>query len=909
LSLAAGREFSHYRLVEKIGEGGMGVVWKALDTRLDRHIAVKVLPPELTADDERRRRFLREARTAAAVTHPNIVTIHEIDEADGFTFIAMELVEGRTLRAVIGTDPLQIPEAVRIATGIAAGLARAHRARIVHRDLKPDNVVIGTDGRPRILDFGLAKLVEQRQKTLRTHLSRRHSGGPRLTVEGTLLGTSAYMSPEQARGEAVDARSDIFSFGITLYEMLTAQLPFPGQNQIERLAAILHSPHEPASRSNPAVPPWLDRILVRCLEKDPGRRYQDIQGVLADLEQSGPDLEPAPERRGEPFPAVHTRTQPGLQRDARSARAALPRALLIAAGGATLLALAAGVVYYARQSGRPHPAAPRFVQLTRQFGLETQPSLSPDGKWVAYVSGDAIYLQAVGGENPINLTKDSLAGDSQPAFSPDGERLAFRSEREGGGVFVMGRTGESPRRVARRGFDPAWSPDGEEIVYSTRPYKLGVFTGSPGELWAVNVASGEERKIYPGDASQPHWSPQGHRIVFVSVQERGDAIRGRDKILTVPATGHGEAVPLAACPATDWNPTWSPDGRSVYFVSNRGGTMNLWRIPVDEKSGKPLGDPEPLSTPSAFASDPSLSADGRRIAYSSAAQGTQIQRISIDPATATVRGTPTSVVSGSGNVDLQAPDVTRDGAWIAYVDFSVDRRVWIVRADGTGKRDIMSPAGVPSWSPDGSLIAFNSPRAGVSDIWRIHRDGTGLERLTDAKRDGVTGFVHPVYSPDGSRIAFHTAPGKQGNAFMLDLRGGRSSSPKPFPRPTFEGEYFDSWSWSPDGKHLAGNAIDAIIKDAHEGVVIYTPDRGTYEKLTDFGVQPNWLPDGRRLVFTFQEKLYLLDRVTRKTRLLFSVPPPEYLQWPRSTKDAIYFMRTINEADIWMMEIPQRGGR
>jgi eukaryotic-like serine/threonine-protein kinase len=286
-----GQMLSHYRLVQKIGEGGMGVVWKALDTKLDRHIALKVLRPELTADPERRRRFLREARTTAATTHPNIVTVHEIDEVDDVTFIIMELVEGRTLRSVIDGHPMPIPEALRIATEIAEGLTRAHQAHIVHRDLKPDNVIVGADGHPRILDFGLAKLIEHQQEALRSQLSQEKTRSIEITGEGTILGTVAYMSPEQARGDVIDARSDIFSFGVVLYEMVTGRVPFPGHNRIETMAAILHKPAVAASRLNADVPSPLEDILGKCLEKNPGGRYQNSQDLVVDLRRLGRELE------------------------------------------------------------------------------------------------------------------------------------------------------------------------------------------------------------------------------------------------------------------------------------------------------------------------------------------------------------------------------------------------------------------------------------------------------------------------------------------------------------------------------------------------------------------------------------------------------------------------------------------
>ncbi len=293
MNFQPGTKLARYRLEGKIGEGGMGVVWKALDTRLNRHIALKLLPPALTADPERRRRFLREARTAAAVTHPNIITIHEIDEVDGVTFIAMELIEGRSLRSVIAGHAIPVQEALRIATEIAEGLARAHQDRIVHRDLKPENVIIGGDGRPRILDFGLAKLVEHQQETLRSQLSREETLTEEMTRQGRILGTPAFMSPEQARGEVVDERSDLFSFGVTLYEMVTGRLPFQGHSQIETLAAILHQPALPASRVNAAVPSRLEDILGKLLEKNPESRYQTSQDLVVDLRRLRRDLDSA----------------------------------------------------------------------------------------------------------------------------------------------------------------------------------------------------------------------------------------------------------------------------------------------------------------------------------------------------------------------------------------------------------------------------------------------------------------------------------------------------------------------------------------------------------------------------------------------------------------------------------------
>ena len=278
-----GQSLSHFRILSKIGQGGMGVVYKARDEKLRRDVALKVLPPDLVEDEERRARLLREARAAAAVIHQNIATVFEVDEANGVIFIVMELVEGKTLRSLLRDHPLPIPEALHIAIGIVEGLAEAHKARVIHRDLKPENVIVRPNRQPKILDFGLAKLLEDREEIRGSKLSQAETFTQEMTREGRLLGTAAYMSPEQARGGTVDARSDIFSFGITLYEMVTGKTPFQGKTPMDTLAAIINKQATPASQINPEVAPGVDEVLGRCLEKDPNQRYQHSDDLVVDL--------------------------------------------------------------------------------------------------------------------------------------------------------------------------------------------------------------------------------------------------------------------------------------------------------------------------------------------------------------------------------------------------------------------------------------------------------------------------------------------------------------------------------------------------------------------------------------------------------------------------------------------------
>ncbi len=321
-----GKTLSHFRITAKLGEGGMGVVYRAEDERLRRPVALKVLPPDLVGNEERRLRFLREARAAAAVTHPSIATIYEVGEADGVVFIAMELVEGRTLRTLVAGRPLPVKDALRIAIDIAAGLAYAHQAHVIHRDLKPDNIVVGTSGQVKILDFGLAKLLEERGGAGDRGASRLQTISDEMTREGKVFGTVAYMSPEQARGEVVDTRSDIFSFGITLYEMLTGAAPFRGRTPMDILSAIIKEPAAPVVEANPEVPPDLERVLAKCLEKDPEDRYHHADEVVTDLRR------------------LKRQTDSGVQAVRPAARGGRARQWDVAAAVAVALAGTAGIL-------------------------------------------------------------------------------------------------------------------------------------------------------------------------------------------------------------------------------------------------------------------------------------------------------------------------------------------------------------------------------------------------------------------------------------------------------------------------------------------------------------------------------------------------------------------------------------
>ena len=387
MPLQPGQMLSHYRLVEKIGEGGMGVVWKARDEKLRRDVALKVLPAELVEDPERRRRLLREARSAAAINHPNIGTVHEVDEAEGTVFIAMELVEGKTLRSLLGGEPLAIPEALRIATEMAEGLVAAHQAKVIHRDLKPENVLIRADGHLKILDFGLAKLLEPQPGLEGEEGSGAGTGtaldtiSRELTRAGKVYGTVSYMSPEQVRGRSVDTRSDLFSFGIVLYEVVTGKPPFSGESPMDTLSAILRARPELVVTSKPETPAELQRILDKCLEKEPRDRYQDTRDLVVDLRRLRRETDSQAVQRLETTSDVYIQAE----RPRRSA-------LGWAAGAFALVAIAVAAWFLLPRVGQPLGAR-RELTANPPGNPITATAISPDGKYLAYADYEGIYFR------------------------------------------------------------------------------------------------------------------------------------------------------------------------------------------------------------------------------------------------------------------------------------------------------------------------------------------------------------------------------------------------------------------------------------------------------------------------------------------------------------------------------------
>jgi Tol biopolymer transport system component/tRNA A-37 threonylcarbamoyl transferase component Bud32 len=854
-----------YRIERELGEGGMATVYLAHDVKHDRAVALKVMRPQL-AQSLGLERFLREIRISAQLNHPNILTLIDSGEAAGFTYYVLPYVAGESLRARLTREKqLPLDEALRIAQEVADALSYAHSLGVVHRDIKPENILFEA-GHAVVTDFGIARAVSE-------------ASGERLTETGLAVGTPAYMSPEQAAGTGdVDARSDIYSLACVLYEMLAGGPPYSGPSAQAILARKTLEPVPGLRVVRETVPPVVEAAIMRALAKVPADRFATARQ----------------------FAEALVGTRPVRVRGGRSIlqnRVAAAAAVIVVVAAAGYLVLA-----FRGAGAAAGPIARSFTRLTRDPGVEWFPSLSPDGQWLLY-SGEAsgnrdIYLLSVGGQNPIDLTKDAPEDDDDPAFSPDGARIAFRSERDSGGIFVMGRTGEAVRRITRFGYRPSWSPDGTKLAFATENVDLNPQNSAThSQLWVADVTTGQTRQIQVTDATMPSWSPHGERIAFF--ERLGRPAGGH--IWTIPAAG-GEAVQATSGDTRDWSPVWSPDGRYLYYASDRGGSMNLWRVRINENSGKTLGDPQPITTPATSLAHPALSADGRYLVYSSVLVTTNIQKLGFDPVRGTVTGDPVWVTEGSRR--WSDPDPSPDGQRVVFSSLTEpEGDLYLSRADGTDLRLLTGDSAtdrVPRWSPDGRWIACFSDRSGPLQIWKIRPDGSDLTQLTYAPQN----VAYAVWSPDSKRLVAASPTQKGAASELLYLfdpnRPWQEQEPQVEPPSPDSLAPFAPHSWSPDGERLAG-----MIAALDQGIVLYTFRTGTYARLTNYGQWPVWLPDSRRLLFVSGgNAFYVVDRVTRRVRKVFTVSRG-VIGPPQLTRDGrtMYYSRRDTQADIWLVTL------
>jgi Tol biopolymer transport system component/tRNA A-37 threonylcarbamoyl transferase component Bud32 len=856
VSIEAGRHLLHYRLIEKIGEGGMGVVWKAEDTKLHRHVALKVLPEAMARDPDRRARFEREARAVAALNHPNIVTLYSVEEALSSTgsgavsFITMELVEGRTLTQLLPRDGLALGRLLEIAIPLADAVSRAHRAGITHRDLKPDNVMIDGDGRLRVLDFGLAKLHDPSGTAPDTQAATVTSD----TAEGRVIGTVAYMSPEQAEGKAVDSRSDVFSLGTILYEMATGERPFRGDTKMSTIGSILKD--EPASltEKRPSLPRHAGRILRRCLAKNPERRYQSALELRNELEELKADIDSG----------IHDRPDGARGRGHWSTR----RRIVL--GTVAVLAVATALVpvlHWVRR-GSPSPEVTyQVVPLAAEIGLESGPSWSPEGEFIAYAqvrngNFDIMVKPVTGGEPEVRA--DGPGDEVTPRWSPDGRYLAYVStSAPGTPVYLVPPHGGAPRKLIETGAatldadtawasmgDHPWTPDGRALLVS-RVSESGWLA-----IYRVDRDNGTAEQLsFPPAGSHDGaatYSFDGERIAFV----RGTKLRG--DLMTMPAAG-GEPESLGV---EGGAPAFRPDGRRLVFMSDRGTKTNLWELDLA------TGASHQLTSETLHDVWPSSVSATDRIAYQAFWHDTFL--FVVDVAT----GERRQLTWHTG--DNYGGRFSPDGATIAYASSRTGSfQAFLFHLDGKPETQLTNGGmnGPLDWSPDGRELILASDREDHRPkLFIASADGGNWRRLVD--RVVFPPDASSRWSPDGQRIGY-TAP--DGSLWTVDPGGGDAKQVL---------ENVEGFGWYLDGRRL----IYACRHGSDSELIAVDLDTGRERSLFvgPFG-ELEVAPDGRAVAFCFGP-----GHMSMGLALLRLEPPAGPDGLPRATGEPEYVVRAEN---------------
>jgi Tol biopolymer transport system component len=726
-----GRTLAHFEITAKLGEGGMGDVYLARDSRLGREVALKVLPGEMAADRERLERFRREAQSLAALNHPNIVTIHSVEEADGVHLLAMERVDGESLDQQLPAGGFDLEALLPLAIQITAALAAAHEAGITHRDLKPANVMVAAGARVKILDFGLAKPAA----------SDAGEATQLMTRDGMILGTVPYMSPEQVQGQAVDHRSDIFSLGVVLYEMATGERPFQGDNPASLISAVLRHQPPRVTEIKAELPNHFGRIVRRCLEKDRERRYQSARDLQLELEGLDGELASAETRPGQAEPAS----------PAAAGAAARPRSIWpkLAAAGVLCLLVGLGIGHWLR---RPLPLEPPRVRALTVSGHDSEPAASPDGHLVAFQSNrdgrPRIWIKqlASGGEEPV-----TDGPDSRPRFSPDGSALLFARD-EGGAlsIYRQGLVGGAARKVIDEASDADWSPDGTRLAFTRSRVEDGT---SVSFLGLTDGRGSDERILLRLDKllSKPRWSPDGSALAVLQTPFGGGV--GQSGILLVdPETGE-----------------WQPVGRSRAQISSAAwaGTRSLvfaWSDSISGDQGDPLSRLVFHALPTGaertlFWTENLFPFLGQRL------DATTVDVLGADSLVfhrGSTRQTLREIgVAGAGKrlltrtegIDRQ-PYYSSDGRQVLFSsNRSGNLDLWRLDLDTGAVRQLTDDPGQdydPALSPDGQRLIWTSDRSGNFEIWIAGVDGSGARQVSDDDFDAE----NPTMTADGAWIVY-----------------------------------------------------------------------------------------------------------------------------------------------------------
>jgi len=810
-----------YRIVEELGAGGVGVVYSAFDDVLNRPVALKVLRSPESSSSELRKRLIWDARAACSLQHPNIVVVHDIGEDQGLDYIVMELVKGQTLTGCIPPGGMEPPRVVALALQIATGLEAAHAAGIVHRDLKPTNIMVSTGDAVKILDFGLAKPGAELLRDSQTPL----------TIEGRFAGTVAYVAPEQAEGQTVDARADIFSFGCVLFELLTGHQAFEGKSAMSVVAKILHQDPPAVGNLIHGLDPRLAEIVARCLQKNPADRFQSVSELKARLSECAARVRP-------PVPRASRRWAGWL-------------------AAAAVVALVSSLTWMAAARFQSGPAAaPYFLtRLAAGGGLTEYPAISPDGKLVAFASDRAghgnldIWIQPVAGSDPVQLTFGP-ANASQPVFSPDGTQVVFRSEEADGGLYTVSTLGGKPRLLASGGRNPNFSPDGQWLAFRVGNPGASLLPGSAQAL-VISASGGVARPIASNleAADNPVWGPDGQSILCVGRGKGRDGIdwwiadvnrQSARRTGLYDEMGHrGLREPLGS----DWvRPfAWLAD-RTLLVSAKQGDSNNIWGMRV-ARDGTLLDPPRRWTGGTALELHASAATVADRtldLAYDALHLATTVRSVALTAAGGQA-GPPQVLLEGYGNIG--SPSLSADGSKLAFS--TRQPKQLFIRVMDLASRQAITAATLrsahfarPILSGDGRVVAYwdentgylISSQGGVPEVVCRHcgpptdlafdgsaalfESGDTTNQLLLCSRQAAPQAVARIvddpsmfvsagrWSPDRKRMVFCGVQNGRKTIYMIPA--GSDGSAKLSQLIPVSGPGYDAWepAWSRDGKHI-----------------------------------------------------------------------------------------------------------